>query len=116
MSGTVTRPMIPPEIEAKREEIVALCRRFDVRQLDLFGSSTIGRFVPETSDYDFIVDLGPYAPGISTRYFELEDALAALLGRTVDLSGEPSGRNRFYDASVRESRVTFYEARDGQAA
>lgn len=116
MAATVRVPTIPPEIEARRDEIEALCRRFGVVRLDLFGSSTIGTFDPETSDYDFIVDLGRSSPGIATRFFDFEEALRDLLGRQVDLNTEPTGRNRFYMAGVRESRVMLYEARDGQAA
>lgn len=110
MATTQRPPTIPPEIEAKREEIARLCRRFGVRRLDLFGSATIGRFNPDTSDYDFIVHLGPYKPGIARRFFGLEDALRTLLGGEVDLNSEPSGRNPYYLESVTESRVTLYES------
>jgi predicted nucleotidyltransferase len=47
--------MVPPEIEAKREEIVTLRRRYGVVRLDLLGSPTIGQDDPFTSDYDFLV-------------------------------------------------------------
>ena len=33
----------------------ALCRRFGVRRLDLFGSAATGRFDPTRSDLDFLV-------------------------------------------------------------
>ncbi len=110
MTTTQIVPTIPAEIEAERAQIEALCQRFGVIRLDLFGSSTIGRFDAETSDYDFIVDLGPYAPGIAKRFFDLEDALAHLLGRRVDLNTEPSGRNPYYLEAVTESRIAFYES------
>ena len=110
MTETRIIPTIPADIEAKRDQVIALCQRFGVIRLDLFGSSTIGRFNPDTSDYDFIVDLGPYAPGIAKRFFDLEDALARLLERRVDLNTEPSGRNRFYSASVSESRMPVFDA------
>ena len=108
MTETRIIPTIPAEIEAKRAQIVALCHRFEVVRLNLFGSPTIGRFDQETSDYDFIVDLGPFAPGIAKRFFDLEDALARLLGRRVDLNTEPSGRNPSYLEAVTESRIAFY--------
>jgi predicted nucleotidyltransferase len=109
MTDTKIIPTIPPEIEAKRAEIVALCQRFGVVQLDMFGSSTIGGFDPETSDYDFIIDLGAYAPGIARRFFGFEEALQSLLGRPVDLNAEPNGRNPYYMEAVAESRISFYE-------
>lgn len=115
MATTQRPPTILPEIEAKREEIVALCRRFGVQRLDLFGSATTGAFDPATSDYDFIVHLGAYEPGIAHRFFGLQDALTETLGRDVDLNSEPSDRNPYYLDSVAESRVTFYESRDSEA-
>jgi len=48
------------------------------------GGST-GTFDPATSDIDFIVDLGDYEPGVTRRFLRFADAMAALLGRKVDL-------------------------------
>ncbi len=112
MADTTIIPTIPPEIEAKRAEIVALCRCFGVFRLDLFGSSTIGAFDPLTSDYDFLVaypegyDYGPW------------------YGQFQDLQGEPSWAmparvdliedRKVGKASVREgierSRVVIFDA------
>ena len=44
------------EIELHQEELRALCRRFQVQRLDLFGSAARGDFDPEHSDIDFIVE------------------------------------------------------------
>ena len=43
-------------IQLRREELWALCRRFHVRRLDLFGSAARGDFDPERSDLDFLVE------------------------------------------------------------
>jgi predicted nucleotidyltransferase len=43
-------------IQLRREELRALCRRFHVRRLDLFGSAARGDFDPERSDVDFLVE------------------------------------------------------------
>jgi uncharacterized protein len=40
----------------------ALCRRFHVRRLDVFGSAARGDFDPEHSDVDFIVEFDRSAP------------------------------------------------------
>jgi hypothetical protein len=50
------------EIASHREELRALCRRFHVRRLDLFGSAARGDFDPEHSDVDFIVEFERDAP------------------------------------------------------
>jgi hypothetical protein len=44
------------EIELHREELRALCRRFHVRRLDLFGSAARGGFDLEQNDIDFLVE------------------------------------------------------------
>jgi len=47
-----------------REELQALCPRFHVRRLDLFGSAARGDFDPEHGDIDFIVEFDRSAPTI----------------------------------------------------
>ncbi len=100
------------EIETHREELRALCRRFRVRRLDLFGSAARGDFDPERSDIDFLVEFDradPEALSLKT-YFALKESLEALFGRPVDLV-EPSGmRNPYLKASIESSREPVFEA------
>jgi predicted nucleotidyltransferase len=84
-----------PIIEAKKPEIIALCRQYGVTRLDLFGSATGRNWNPETSDFDFVVEFADYGPGISTRFFDFGDDLEALLGRKVDFVFEERLRPRF---------------------
>ncbi|MHB8528912.1 MAG: nucleotidyltransferase family protein [Caulobacteraceae bacterium] len=72
-----------PAIETHVSEIDALCRRFGVRRLDLFGSATRRDFDPERSDADFLVEFG--ADEGSTAFIDLKEALEGLLRRRVDL-------------------------------
>jgi len=44
------------EIEQRRSDLEALCRRFGVRRLELFGSAATGAFRSEDSDLDFLVE------------------------------------------------------------
>lgn len=53
----------------KRDEIAALCRKYNIKRLDLFGSAATGAFDPATSDLDFVVDLGEYESGVARRSF-----------------------------------------------
>ena len=60
-------------LDRHRQEIAALCRRFGVRRLELFGSGTSRDFDPQSSDLDFLVDFG--ADGdqdLFHRYFGLK--------------------------------------------
>ncbi len=98
------------EIALHREEVEALCRRFQVRRL--FGSAARGDFDPEHSDVDFLVefDLGhPEALSLET-YFGFKELLKALLGRPADLVEPGAMRNPYLKASIDGSREPVYEA------
>ncbi len=100
------------EIELHREELRALCRRFHVRRLDLFGSAARGDFDPERSDIDFLVEFDhehPEALSFNT-YFGLKEALEALLGRPVDLVEPRAVRNPYLKTSIDGSREPVFEA------
>src|SRR4051794_32889922 len=47
----------------EKARVAALCRRFNVRRLDLFGSAATGRFDPGHSDLDLLVEFEPMSPG-----------------------------------------------------
>jgi predicted nucleotidyltransferase len=85
-------------IEAHRPEIEALCRRFAVRRLEVFGSAARGDdFDASLSDADFLVEFAPEAALGLGAYQDLKDALAQVLGRPVDLVERPAiERSRNY--------------------
>lgn len=84
----------------------ALCRRFGVKRLDLFGSAATGRFDPDRSDFDFLVTF----EASGDDYFGLAEALEALCGRRIDLLEEQSIRNPYLRDQVMEERVQLYPA------
>lgn len=72
-------------IAEKREAVAALCRRFGVQRLEVFGSAARGTdFDARRSDADFLVSFAPGASD-SSQFMDFKDALEALLGRPVDL-------------------------------
>jgi uncharacterized protein len=98
-------------IEAKRPELIELCRRHKVRKLELFGSAVGDRFNPETSDLDFLVDFDSNPPAESARcYFGLLFALQDLFDRDVDLVETAAIRNPYFLLSVARDRVLLYAA------
>ncbi len=100
-----------PLIEAKRTEVSALCRRYGVRKLELFGSATTGAFDPQTSDLDFLVDLDPDGDeSLFHRYFGLKEDLETLFGRKVDLVMVGALENPYFIESVNKTRQTVYAA------
>lgn len=75
---------IRADIDVPDEAIVALCERFGVARLEVFGSSARGDFRPD-SDVDLLVE---FLPGQRVGFLHLaglQNALQDLLGRDVDL-------------------------------
>lgn len=78
----------------------------------MFGSVTTPAFDPARSDVDFLVTYPKgydYEPWLK-RYFALQDQLADLLGREVDLVINTTFENRFFVRSLNASRTELYAA------
>jgi uncharacterized protein len=69
-------------IHEKREEITALAAKHKAKHIRVFGSVARGEDTPD-SDVDFLVEFEPDAD--LDDHIDLMDALAALLGREVDV-------------------------------
>lgn len=99
-------------IERHHAAIVALCRRHDVRHLELFGSAARGEdFDPARSDVDFLVEFSQ-GRGVSPldEFFGFRDELSRLLGCRVDLVEAGAVRNPYVKASIDRSRQMVYAA------
>ncbi len=98
-------------VEQKKQSIADLCRRHEVRRLDLFGSAARGDFQPERSDLDFVVQFARtgYA-GYADTFLDFADALEKLLDRKVDLLTERMIRNPYFRATVEATRQKVYES------
>jgi predicted nucleotidyltransferase len=74
------------EIADKRDAVIALCKRYDVARLEVFGSAVrAADFDPARSDVDFLVTFAPHARAGFGAFLDLKEAMEALLGRPVDL-------------------------------
>jgi predicted nucleotidyltransferase len=98
------------EIEKRREELIALCRQYDVARLEVFGSAARGiDFDPEKSDVDFLVEFKPESElSPLNRFFGPVEALEKLLGRRVDLVEASAIRNPYVRAGIERSRQVVY--------
>jgi predicted nucleotidyltransferase len=77
------------ELQRHTLAIEALCKKYNVIRLDVFGSAARGNFSPEKSDFDFLVDFGKIErKGFDDVYFKLLGDLEDLLGRQVHLVEE----------------------------
>jgi hypothetical protein len=98
-------------IQDRQFEIVALCRRFDVKSLELFGSAAVGIWSPNESDLDFLVDFQPMTPGSHAKaYFGLWFGFQDLFGRDVDLVESKAVRNLFFVADIEKNKIVLYAA------
>jgi uncharacterized protein len=99
-----------PEIADKRDALIALCKRYDVARLEVFGSAARGvDFVPAVSDADFLVEFKAGSRlGLLEQFFGLASALEDLLGRTVDLVEPSAIKNPFIRARINRSREVVY--------
>jgi predicted nucleotidyltransferase len=103
-------------IEAHLPEIQALCRRYGVARLEIFGSATSDAFDPERSDIDFLVDFDANSSNLFARYFSLKEALESLYGRSVDLVTIGSLRNPYFIESINKTRHPVYVAEGTETA
>ncbi len=69
---------------ATLQAIAALCRRYQVRELALFGSALRGALRPD-SDLDFLVEFEPEASVGLLALARMQRELEAVVGRGVDL-------------------------------
>ena len=72
------------KIDLPREEIVAFCRRWKITEFSLFGSVLRDDFGPE-SDVDILVTFAPDAEWGLLDHVRIEEELATLLGRPVNI-------------------------------
>jgi predicted nucleotidyltransferase len=97
------------ELELRRADLEALCRRFQVRRLDVFGSAVSGRFHADRSDVDFLVEFSPpLGQGYADRYFGLLEALTVLFERPVDLVVDSAIKNRYFRETADRTRTPLY--------
>ncbi len=98
-----------PLVADKKANFAVLCRTYGIRKLELFGSAAKGTFAPETSDLDFIADLGEYERGVAKRYFAFCEALEALFSRPVDVITVRRIANPYVRAELDATREPIYE-------
>jgi predicted nucleotidyltransferase len=104
-------------IEQHRPEVAALCSRFGVQSLDVFGSAADGAFDVTRSDIDFLVEFSPDDKGsLFHRYFGLQEALENVFHRKIDLVSASALSNPYFIAAVNQSRQPVYASARTQAS
>jgi predicted nucleotidyltransferase len=95
----------------KQQAIAALCARFGVVRLDVFGSALRDDFRPGESDVDLLVEFAPMGPHeLADAYFGLLDALRELLDGEVDLVMADAVTNRYMVREIERTKQLLYAA------
>jgi predicted nucleotidyltransferase len=98
-------------IESKRSELRALCERYHVRRLALFGSALREDFDPNHSDLDFCVEFQAMTRHEHAEsYFGLLEDLEDLFARRVDLVEIGAVRNPYLRREIEAGQETLYAA------
>jgi predicted nucleotidyltransferase len=98
-------------IEQHLAALIDLCRRYDVKRLDLIGSAVGSDFDSRSSDLDFVVEFNNFTiQNAADRFLGLMLDLEDLFGRKIDLVSYPAIRNPFFKQVVDQTRVNLYAA------
>ena len=103
---------MPMLLQDKMQQIAALCRKYNVASLFVFGSILRNDFNPASSDVDFLVRFQPLTPSEKTEaYFGLLESLEVLFGEgRVDLVMEAAVKNPYIFEAIEQSKEVLYAA------
>lgn len=100
-----------PAIAQHRSGISAICQRYHISRLEVFGSAArADDFNPASSDADFLVEFASGALPSLEAFFGAKADLEQLLGRGVDLVEPGAVRNPYVLASINRNREAVYAA------
>jgi predicted nucleotidyltransferase len=105
VSAQAARVRIP------KKEIAALCRKYGVKKLSVFGSAARGEMNPE-SDVDLMLEFDPASKTSLWDYPAMQDDFSALFDhRKVEFASPEILRNPFRRKTILPDLKTLYEAR-----
>ena len=98
-------------LDNSREAIAALCRKYGVVRLEVFGSVLRDDYEPGRSDVDLLAEFAPRDPySLAEAYFDMLDELRELLGGPVDLVMVGAIKNPYILADIERSKQLLYAA------
>ena len=98
--------MVRHGIEIPEARIADLCRKHKIRKLSLFGSILTDDFGPD-SDIDVLVEFEPDARVGLFKFADIEQELADVLGRRVDLNTAGFLSKYFRDKVIAEAEGVY---------
>jgi predicted nucleotidyltransferase len=97
---------LAPGIEVPTESIAAICRKYSVKELAVFGSAARGEMRLD-SDVDILVEFQPEAWLGLIEFSAMERELADLFARKVDLVSKRGLKPRVRPHVLRDARVLY---------
>ena len=95
-------------IENNIQKIVALCKKYKVNKLFVFGSILTSRF-NDDSDVDLVVSFNKSEINdYFDNYFDFKYSLEELFGRDVDLLEEQTIKNPYLKKNVDATKALIY--------
>jgi uncharacterized protein len=94
------------ELDAVRDQIAELCRRYGIAELSVFGSVARGEDRPD-SDVDLLYVSASDSKSSLWELWDLRDELAQLLGRKIDLVPKNSLHWVIRDRVLTEARPVY---------
>lgn len=103
---------LPEIVREKLDDVRALCEKYSVKRLTIFGSAVKGTFDPEKSDLDFVVEFlpGTVRSGFDDPYFGLLIDLEQILERKVDLVERQGIENPYFLQVLALTERPLYES------
>ena len=93
-------------VELPDTAIADICRRYQVKELAVFGSAARGELRPD-SDIDFLVEFLPEAEVDLLQHFAAERELSEVLGRKVDLVSKRALRSAMREEVLSQARLVY---------
>ena len=101
----------PTQLRIPAKKIAALCRKYGVRKLSLFGSAARGELAAK-SDVDLMVEFDPANKTSLWNYPAMQDDFSAVFGlRKVDIASPEILNNPYRRKTILPDLKTLYEAR-----
>lgn len=95
-------------IEMNMDKIVALCKKYKVAKLWVFGSILTDRFTDQ-SDVDFSVIFNYHLiDDLFVTFFDFIEELEVLLGRKVDMVDETEVSNKYFRKELDATKCLIY--------
>lgn len=98
-------------LDNKREALAALCRKYSVVSLYVFGSALRDDYRVGESDIDLLVEFAPIGGHAKMHaYFDMLEELQELLGTKVDLVMVGAVRNEYIAREIEATKQVLYAA------